>query len=116
MAKKDEASNAEYIPFNSIDQMPIRVVERDDASIEYADSFFVAHTEDEFILSFIQLQHPMAMTPEDAEKVESMDALVLSRIALTPRRMQAFIQVVQRDWLNFMADRASKQQGKKEGE
>jgi hypothetical protein len=94
-----------FIPFNlEVQNLPYQFIEREDASIEYADGFFVTHTDEEFIISFLQLQHPMALTPQDAEKIESIDVLILKRIAISPKRMETFLEMIQQDFQRFLKE------------
>lgn len=75
---------------------PIAIVYRNDASIEYADSFVVAHSDQEFIISFLQFQHPIALTQEYYDQIPAIEALCLARIAVTPKRMRSLIETLQR--------------------
>jgi hypothetical protein len=83
---------------------PIDVVVPEDQYIDYADSFMVAYTNEEFILSFLQLQHPILATQEQLDGLEALESVCLARISLTPNRYLALMYALQVNFQRYVAE------------
>ncbi|HEY9404451.1 MAG TPA: DUF3467 domain-containing protein [Pyrinomonadaceae bacterium] len=90
--------------------IPVHVVIPEDQYIDYADAFAINYSEEEFIITFLQLQYPVTVTQEQLDSIKSAETLCIARIALTPRRMETFAQAIQANLKNFAEDLAAKQQ------
>jgi hypothetical protein len=95
-------------PFNikgTAREFPVQVYVPEDLSIQYADAFIVHHSDEEFVVSFMQLQYPIALTEEDYRKIRVVESLCFSRIALTPRRLEVLIDVLQQNLASYKEER-----------
>jgi hypothetical protein len=92
MAEKDSGNLVSDIKAREI---PVEVYIPEDITIDFADTFTVQATPEEVIISFLQTQHPIALTEADADKIEAIECLCLARIALTPTRLELFIKLLQ---------------------
>ncbi len=75
----------------------------DDLEAVYSDSMSVLHTENEFILSFMQTQFPLAGTKEELEAVQSVRRKCVARIIVSPKQMEAIINSMQDNIDKFTA-------------
>ena len=66
---------------------------------KYATNMVVQHSDQEFILSFFELQPPIIFgTPQDLEKLDaasSIRAECIARVIVSTERMPRFIEVLQ---------------------
>ena len=67
----------------------------------YSDVFFIQHTENDFTISFAQVQQPSGLLDEEYERLNTVEGKVLARIILTPRKMAELIQSLQINWNIF---------------
>lgn len=63
----------------------------------YATNLVIQHTEHEFFITFFELVPPITLgkTPEEITRIESVRARALTRVAVSPKRLEEFIQVMQ---------------------
>lgn len=63
----------------------------------YATNLVIQHTEHEFFITFFELVPPITLgkTPEEIERIESVRARALTRVAVSPERLEEFIRVMQ---------------------
>lgn len=61
----------------------------------------VQAAEQEFYLSFFEIQPPIILSPEDVGAIENVRAECIARIIITPERMAKFIEVMQQQLDNF---------------
>ena len=63
----------------------------------YATNLVIQHTEHEFFITFFELVPPITLgkTPEEIARTESVRARALTRVAVSPERLERFIQVMQ---------------------
>jgi hypothetical protein len=66
-----------------------------DLVMHFVDSTIVTHTENEFILSFLQTQHPLAASKEEVQKVTQVVSECVARIVVTPRHMEQIVSALQ---------------------
>ncbi|MDQ3919845.1 MAG: DUF3467 domain-containing protein [Acidobacteriota bacterium] len=90
--------------------IPVEVFIPEDQYIDYADAFVINHTEEEFILSFLQLQFPIAISQEQLDKIKSAETVCIARIALTPKRLRILIQALQDNLRSYEEGRSSNQE------
>lgn len=81
----------------------------DDLLSGYATNILVQTGEQELFVSFFELQHPVILAPEDANKLESVKAECIAKIIVTPERLAAFIVVLQQQLDAYNAKKASAQ-------
>jgi len=83
--------------------LPIRIEGAEDIPIAYANYIFVTHTSDEFFLTFAQIHPPYLISPtkEDFERLTSMPATVVARIALTPNKFKELMNVLQVNYQKY---------------
>jgi Protein of unknown function (DUF3467) len=80
----------------------------DDLLALYSDVFFIQHTENDFTISFAQVQQPVGLLDEDYDRIDTIKGKVVARIVLTPRRMAELIQSLQINWNLFRSRFVSK--------
>jgi len=74
----------------------------------YATHFVVQHTEQEFVISFFEVDNPILLgTPEEnREALRSMSGVpahCVARIIIAPNRMEQFVQILQQNLERFHA-------------
>ena len=71
----------------------IRYADPDQVPLDYANNFYINHTEHEFIMALAAVVPPpvLHMTPSDLENLDHVDARVLSRTAMSPGRFREFL-------------------------
>jgi hypothetical protein len=75
----------------------------EDLTSGYATNMLVQIGEHEFFVSFFEAQPPIIIKPQDVEKLESVRAECLARLVILPDRMEAFIEVLQKQLDIFKA-------------
>lgn len=67
----------------------------DRISISYPNSFYLSHTEHEFILTLAEVHPPAVkhMTEDELEALDHVDAIVMARIAFSPGRMRELLKI-----------------------
>ena len=75
----------------------------DDLQTHYSDAMTVLHTENEFILSFMQTQFPLAGTKEELEAIPLVRRKCFARIIVSPKQMEAIINSMQDNMDKFRA-------------
>jgi hypothetical protein len=68
----------------------------------YADQFFVSHTEEGFVLTFYQNQHPADMREASLGKARTMKSMCVARIIVPPKQMDKIIDALITNWNRFM--------------
>ena len=81
----------------------------DDLLSGYATNILVQTGEQELFISFFELQPPVLLTPEDATKLESVNAECIAKIIVTPERLTLFIEVLQKQLDAYNAKKAGAQ-------
>lgn len=66
-----------------------------DLETHFADNTLVTHTENEFALSFMQSQFPLAANKEELEKVGEIVSKCVVRIIVTPKHMVQIVEAFQ---------------------
>jgi len=107
-------TNYEATRVSSQGPKPIEVYIPEDSIIHYADTFTLQRTPYEVIISFLQTQHPIALTEEAVNKIETVECFCLARIALTPARFDLFLEMLNEQKAKMSED--SQTIGQKEGE
>jgi hypothetical protein len=80
----------------------------DDAVAQYATNLVIQHTEHEFVLSFYQVHSPIilgdsAERQRQLEQIDSVPATCVGRIVIAPKRMKAFLSVLQENYDGFVS-------------
>lgn len=75
----------------------------------YANNMLVQRLENEFVISFFEIVPPPIFgSPEErrkqADKVKSVRANCVASVVVSPMKMQAFIDAMQENFDNFIAD------------
>jgi hypothetical protein len=75
---------------------------------KYATHFVVQHSDQEFILSFFELQPPIILGPREevetrAKEVTSVPAWCVARVTVTPARLEEIISVLQENLATYKA-------------
>ena len=88
--------------------VPIRVEVPPDLRTYHVNYAFVAHTDDEFFITFGLMHQPYLVEPtkEQIQAIEYVPAKAVSRIALSPRKMKEVIDVLNTNYQLFLKKRA----------
>jgi hypothetical protein len=108
--KEAQAANSERAietPSATPDDGPVLIsVENyrpDDAVTFYSDGMVVVHTENEFVLSFLQTEFPLARTTEELKEVRSMRRKCIAQIIVSPPQAEAIISVLQENFAKYVS-------------
>lgn len=74
-----------------------------DLETHFVDNTLVTHTENEFALSFMQSQFPLAANKEELEKVGEIVSKCVVRIIVTPNHMEQIVEVLQANLAKYRA-------------
>lgn len=74
----------------------------DDMQILYADGAYVTLSEGTFIISFVQTEHPLAVTKKQKERIQEIRSKCIARVALNPSRMEAVISILHDTFAQFV--------------
>ena len=74
--------------------IPLEYVLPPDVPVFYADNVNVINSESEFVISFLQTQHPLIKNEEDWNNIKSVQAKCVARIVISPMKMQAIVGVL----------------------
>ena len=83
--------------------VPITYSDPDRVRISYPNSFFVSHSEHEFILTLAEIHPPpvLHMTEEEIAAFDHVDAFVMHRVAFSPGRMRELLKIVTENVANW---------------
>lgn len=97
--------NEKDIPTSDRIGLPIQWSVSDELSTCYATNLVVQHTEHEFFITFFELVPPITLgkTSDEIKQIESVQAHALTRIAVTPERLESFIQAMQENLDRYRA-------------
>lgn len=78
-------------------RIPLEWCVPEELPTHYATNLVIQHTEHEFFITFFELVPPITLgkTPEEITRIESVRARALTRVAVSPERLEEFIQVMQ---------------------
>ena len=93
-------------------QIPVEVTIPEDQFTDYADAFTINHSTEEFVISFLQLQYPIAITQAELDKLKSVESICVARIALTPKRLQLLIEALQTNLQAYIQENLPKEEEK----
>lgn len=60
----------------------------------YSDGMLVLHSANEFVISFLQTEFPLASSKEELEQVKSLKRKCVARIIVSPAQFQAIAKVM----------------------
>jgi hypothetical protein len=94
-------------------RIPLEWYVPEELPTHYATHLVIQHTEHEFFITFFELVPPIMLSkpPEEIERIESVRARALTRVAVSPKRLEEFIQVMQDNLAKY---RSSISEGAKE--
>lgn len=85
------------------DNIKLDFIVPDDMVCEFADNLLVIHTQNEFVLSFMQTRFPTILKPEDVHKLTTVESVCISRIIVTPAMMEQMITALQTNFDKYKA-------------
>ena len=94
-------------------EVPVRYYLPDSLHLEVSDNAIVRHTEDGFILLFMQIQHPFAITEEEISQITEVQSKCVASVFLTASRMVNLINALQTN-LNIYIEKVKAAQEKTE--
>ena len=84
-------------------EVPIERYMPEGLDMEFSDSIVVQHSKNEFILSFLQTQHPLAVTRAELDAIKKVQSKVVARIVVTPKQMAANLAVLKKNLDKYIA-------------
>ena len=84
-------------------QIPLEWYVPEELPTHYTTNLIIQHTEHEFFITFFELVPPITLgkTPEEIEQVESVRARALTRVAISPGRLESFIRAMQDNLVKY---------------
>ena len=73
----------------------------DDLLTHYSDGLTVVHTENEFVISFLQTQFPLAATKEELQQVEVLKRKCVAQVIVNPQQMKKVVEALQENLRKF---------------
>lgn len=61
----------------------------------YSDGATILHSANEFVISFLQTEFPLAMTTEDLKQVKTLRRRCIARVIVSPAQFEALTKVFQ---------------------
>lgn len=75
--------------------IPVENYLSEDFLTAYSDGMVVMHTANEFIISFLQTEFPLAVGKEELEKVKLLKRKCVARIIMSPAQFEATAEALQ---------------------
>lgn len=101
---EEELTNPEVdVPEGETFQLPVEWVIPEETTGSYATHIVVQHSDKEFILNFFEIRMPIFSNLSKEQKLEklnemeSIKANCVSRIVVSPDRMENFVEVLKRN-------------------
>ena len=84
-------------------QIPLKWYVPEELPTHYATNLVIQHTEHEFFITFFELVPPITLgkTLEEVEQIEAVCARALTRVAVSPERLEKFIQAMQDNLVKY---------------
>ena len=73
--------------------IPVENYLPDNVSTYYSDGATVLHSANEFVISFLQTEFPLAMSSEDLKQVKSLRRRCIARVIVSPAQFEALAKV-----------------------
>jgi hypothetical protein len=89
--------NREQVPVPAEDYNVTIAVESylpEDTPTYYSDAMMVTHSANEFVVSFLQTEFPLATSKEELEQVKSLKRKCVARIIMSPAHFEAVSKVL----------------------
>ena len=74
----------------------------DDVPTFYSDGMVVVHTANEFVLSFLQTEFPIARSTQELKQVESMKRKCIAQIIVSPPQAERVITALQENMNKYV--------------
>ncbi len=68
----------------------------------YVNDLIVTHSNNEFFITFSQIEHPAILTDDGLINFETIDSIAMSKIIVSPEFFQKMIEVLQTNYKNFL--------------
>jgi hypothetical protein len=75
--------------------IPVENYLPDDAPTFYSDAMIVVHSANEFVVSFLQTEFPLAVGKEELQKVNLLRRKCVARIIMSPAQFEATTEALQ---------------------
>lgn len=83
-------------------QKPIERTIDEELPLIFSDGLIVRHLDEVFYLSFLQLQYPLATTPEEFKEISSIEHRCVSQVVVTAIQMARNINVLNTNFKKFV--------------
>jgi len=70
----------------------------------YSDAVTILHTANEFILSFLQTEFPLAASKEELEKIELLRRKCVTQVVVSPAQAEALIKALDENMKKYVAE------------
>src|SRR5690349_20945775 len=82
-------------------EVPLERLIPDDLHLEFADSVIVQHSENEFYITFLQVEHPLAITNAEIASIKKVTNKAVARVVITPKHMALLIEALRRNFKKY---------------
>ena len=89
VVKPDEQADRPEVTIPVVNYLP------EDVPTYYSDGTLVLHSANEFIISFLQTEFPLAAAKEELEQLKSMRRKCIVRVIVSPAHFQALSKAFQ---------------------
>jgi len=69
---------------------------------EYVNDFIVTHTDNEFFITFSQIERPALLSEEELDKLATIDAIAQSKIVVTPAFIERMLEVLSENYKKYL--------------
>jgi hypothetical protein len=93
--------------------IPVKYVIPDEIITRYATDMVVQHSDQEFLISFWEIQRPVLLGTDEERKaqvqmIKFIENRCVARFAITPDRMQKFLDALKENVDHYQKEKASK--------
>lgn len=104
----DQTNSKESVAKPKSVEVPIEYMMPEGMLGVYSDNLLVQHTENEFLLTFFQLNHVARLGPVEAPA--SIPAQCVARIIMHPKHFEAIVETLNRNLARFKARQTGKEE------
>ncbi|MGH9931231.1 MAG: DUF3467 domain-containing protein [Pyrinomonadaceae bacterium] len=83
--------------------IPVENYLPDDVPTYYSDGTLILHSANEFIISFMQTEFPLASSREELQELTSIRRKCVARVIVSPAQFQAIAKVSQEQMDKYLA-------------
>jgi hypothetical protein len=69
---------------------------------EYVNDLIVTHSDNEFFITFSQIERPALLSEEELDKLATIDAIAQSKIVVTPTFIKRMLEVLTENYKKYL--------------